>query len=69
MSLLLKPCFRSQVSDVKLLYGTYQESEGGLDTSVLLRVIPAGHSGRDGQPSVHSCGDTVEILLEVQPEQ
>ncbi len=30
---------------------------------------PTGHSGRDGQPSVHSGGDTVEILLEVQPEQ
>lgn len=30
---------------------------------------PTGHSGRDGQPSVHSCGDTLEVLLEVQPEQ
>ena len=28
-----------------------------------------GCSGRDGQPSVHSGGNFVEILLEVQPKQ
>lgn len=40
-----------------------------IHASVMLRVILTGCSGCDGQSSVHSRGDLVEIILEVQPEQ
>lgn len=35
---------------------------------VVLCHVCAGHSGCDGEPAVHSGGDAVENLLEVQRE-